>query len=59
MGENNGWEREVVITELTKGKGLMLQLQNHFNPMKQGVCQYLAAEILSSYRVTIWCLKDR
>ncbi|XP_055810871.1 probable WRKY transcription factor 35 [Solanum dulcamara] len=49
MGENNCWEREVVITELTKGKELMLQLQKHFDPMKQDVCQYLAAEILSSY----------
>lgn len=49
MGENSCWEREVVITELTKGKELMLQLQKHFDPMKQGVCQYLAAEILSSY----------
>ncbi|KAG5607047.1 hypothetical protein H5410_028539 [Solanum commersonii] len=49
MGENNCWEREVLITELTKGKELMLQLQKHFDPMKQDVCQYLAAEILSSY----------
>ncbi|KAH0673136.1 hypothetical protein KY284_024223 [Solanum tuberosum] len=43
MGENNCWEREVLITELTKGKELMLQLQKHFDPMKQD------AEILSSY----------
>lgn len=49
MGENNCWEREVVITELTKGKELMLQLQKYFDPMKQDVCLYLAAEILSSY----------
>ncbi|XP_059315710.1 probable WRKY transcription factor 41 [Lycium ferocissimum] len=49
MGENNCWEREVVITELTKGRELMLQLQNHFDPMKQDVCQYLGVEILSSY----------
>lgn len=49
MGENSFWEREVVITELTKGKELMLQLQKHFDPMKQDVCRYLAAEILSSY----------
>ncbi|XP_060213348.1 probable WRKY transcription factor 41 [Lycium barbarum] len=49
MGENNCWEREVVITELTKGRELMLQLQNHFDPMKQDVCQYLAVEIVSSY----------
>ncbi|KAH0755150.1 hypothetical protein KY290_025420 [Solanum tuberosum] len=47
MGENNCWEREVLITELRKGKELMLQLQKH---LKQDVClQYLAAEILSSY----------
>ncbi|KAH0756424.1 hypothetical protein KY290_026694 [Solanum tuberosum] len=49
MGENNFWEREIVIAELTKGKELMLQLQKHFDPMKQLVCQYLAVEILSSY----------
>lgn len=49
MGENSFWEREVVITELTKGKELMLQLQKHFDPMKQDVCQYLAAEVLSTY----------
>ncbi|KAL3337748.1 hypothetical protein AABB24_030067 [Solanum stoloniferum] len=49
MGENNFWEREVVIAELTKGKELMLQLQKHFDPIKQLVCQYLAVEILSSY----------
>lgn len=49
MGKNNCWEREVVITELTKGKEFMLQLQKHFDPMKQDVCQYLAAEVLSSY----------
>ncbi|MCE3050557.1 hypothetical protein HAX54_047499 [Datura stramonium] len=49
MGENNCWEKEVVITELTKGKELMLQLQKHFDPMKQDVCQYLAGEILCSY----------
>ncbi|KAK4716748.1 hypothetical protein R3W88_015086 [Solanum pinnatisectum] len=49
MGENNFWEREVVIAELSKGKELMLQLQKHFDPMKQLVCQYLAVEILSSY----------
>ncbi|KAK6789901.1 hypothetical protein RDI58_013701 [Solanum bulbocastanum] len=49
MGENNFWEREVVTTELTKRKELMFQLQKHFYPMKQDVCRYLAAEILSSY----------
>lgn len=49
MGENNFREREVVITELTKGREVMLQLQKHFDPMKQDVCRYLAAEILSSY----------
>ncbi|KAH0673141.1 hypothetical protein KY284_024228 [Solanum tuberosum] len=49
MGENNFREREVVITELTKGKELMLQLQKHFDPMKQDVYRYLTAEILSSY----------
>ncbi|KAK4352926.1 hypothetical protein RND71_028444 [Anisodus tanguticus] len=27
----------------------MCQLQKHFDPMKQDVCQYLAVEILSSY----------
>ncbi|XP_009587236.1 uncharacterized protein [Nicotiana tomentosiformis] len=49
MGEENCWEREVVITELTKGRELMCQLQKHFDPMKQDVCQYLSVEILSSY----------
>ncbi|KAK4716747.1 hypothetical protein R3W88_015085 [Solanum pinnatisectum] len=49
MGENNFSEREVVTTELTKGKELMLRLQKHFDPMQQGVCRYLAVEILSSY----------
>ncbi|KAH0673143.1 hypothetical protein KY284_024230 [Solanum tuberosum] len=45
MGENNCWERQVVITELTKGKEFMLQLQKYIDPMKQDVClQYLAAE---------------
>ncbi|XP_009793241.1 probable WRKY transcription factor 41 [Nicotiana sylvestris] len=49
MGEENCWEREVAITELTKGRELMCQLQKHFDPMKQDVCQYLSVEILSSY----------
>ncbi|XP_019261386.1 PREDICTED: probable WRKY transcription factor 41 isoform X2 [Nicotiana attenuata] len=49
MGEENCWEREVVITELTKGRELMCQLQKQFDPMKQEVCQYLSVEILSSY----------
>ncbi|KAJ8540068.1 hypothetical protein K7X08_026457 [Anisodus acutangulus] len=49
MGEKNCWEKVVVITELIMGRELMLQLQKHFDPMKQDVCQYLAVEILSSY----------
>ncbi|WMV30919.1 hypothetical protein MTR67_024304 [Solanum verrucosum] len=50
MGENNCWVRQVVITELTKGKEFLLQLQKHVEHMKQDVClQYLATEVLSSY----------